>query len=83
MSKNQLPSWRTDNMWAFAVSLIVSVFAFAGLYYGLSNKIDLLTQRMDFYIEKTQTNYGSLQSLQKLYTKLEFGVARCCPQYLQ
>ena len=77
--KNELPSWRTDNIWAFAVSLMISAFAFAGLYYGLSNKIDLLVQRVDFYLEKTNTNYTSLQSMQQKYSSLKFDVGRCCP----
>lgn len=79
----KIPVWRVDNIYPIAISFITMALTVSALYWGLSNKIDLLTQRMDFYIEKTQTNYGSLQSLQRLYTKLEFGVAKCCPQYIQ
>ncbi len=34
---------RLNGFWAMIVSLVVTAFSFAGLYYGLSNKIELLS----------------------------------------
>jgi hypothetical protein len=36
------------------VSIAVSVFCFAGLYYGLSIKIELLSQKVDFVAKEVQ-----------------------------
>lgn len=80
MTKKTLEyNWRFDNLYGFVVSIMVSVFAFAGLYYGLSNKIDLLTQKMDYLIESTKTNTSSIRDLQVKYTELSVTDARCCP----
>ena len=78
---SKVPAWRVDNIYPIVVSFITMVLTVSALYWGLSNKIDLITQKMDFYIEKTQANYGSLQSLQKLYSNLEVATAQCCPNY--
>ena len=47
-------NWRVDNIYGFFVSIIVSVFAFAGLYYGLSLKIELLNQKVDYLVQQTK-----------------------------
>ena len=81
MTKNNLPVWRVDNYYAFFVSIAVSVFAFAGLYFGLSNKIDLLTQKVDYLVQQVgeynernkdvQTRIGISESnIQVIFTKL-------------
>ena len=72
--KQNLPNWRTDNVYAFFVSIAVSVFAFASLYFGLSMKIELLTQKVDYLVKQTeeynlrnaniQTRMGTVESRQ-------------------
>jgi len=54
MKKYDLPLWRIDNMYGFFVSIAVSVFAFASLYFGLSLKIELLNQKVDYLVERTK-----------------------------
>jgi len=57
MTKDPLPTWRTDNLYAFFVAICVGVFAFAGLYFSLSTKFELLAQRQEYMI-KTQEEYN-------------------------
>jgi hypothetical protein len=57
MSKQELPAWRTDNLYSFFVAICVGVFAFAGLYFSLSTKFELLAQRQEYMI-KTQEEYN-------------------------
>jgi len=81
MTKNNLPTWRIDNYYAFFVSIAVSVFAFATLYYGLSLKLELLNQKVDYLVKQTeeynqrnkeiQTRLGTTESdIKVIFTKL-------------
>ena len=82
MTKHNLPIYRIDNIYGFFVSLIMSVFAFATLYFGLSTQIQLLAQKLDT-VNKTQeiillkftsveTRYGELAlKLERLQTIIE------------
>ena len=72
--KQNLPAWRIDNLYAFFVSIAVSVFAFASLYFGLSLKLELLTQKVEYLVRQTeeynkrnldiQTRLGTVESKQ-------------------
>ena len=72
--RQNLPAWRIDNLYAFFVSIAVSVFAFASLYFGLSLKLELLTQKVEYLVRQTeeynkrnldiQTRLGTVESKQ-------------------
>jgi hypothetical protein len=61
------------------IPLIITIISVAGLYFGLSNKIDLLTQKIDYYIQRSEVNVTSIKDLQVKYNELSVGQARCCP----
>jgi hypothetical protein len=64
-------NWRVDNAYPIVISFITMVLAVSALYWGLSNKIDLLTQKVEYRIRE----------LQVLHTSLKVAVAQCCPSY--
>lgn len=47
-----LPTWRIDNLWAFLISLIISIFSFASLYFSLTGDIRSMKQDIAYIKER-------------------------------
>lgn len=76
-----LPLWRVDNLYTIVMMAFGLAFTVLTFYYGLSVKIDLLTQKVEFlgqqveeYNSKNkdiQTRLGTDESnIQIIFTKL-------------
>ncbi|KKR00168.1 MAG: hypothetical protein UT24_C0016G0057 [Candidatus Woesebacteria bacterium GW2011_GWB1_39_12] len=74
MTKHNLPIWRIDNLVAFSVSVIASIFAFATLYFGLSTQIQLLTQKVDIMNKNQEIILQKLVSVEARYGELALKV---------
>jgi len=76
MTKHNLPIWRIDNLVAFSVSIIASIFAFATLYFGLSTQIQLLTQKVDIMNKNQEIILQKFISVETRYGELSLKIAR-------
>lgn len=47
---------------SFYISVVMALLAFAGLYFGLSNRIDLLAQEVKFYTADLPAKVAALES---------------------
>lgn len=47
MKNNKLPAWRLDNLYSFFVAICVSVFAFAGIYFGIDKRLTRIEDKVD------------------------------------
>lgn len=74
MTKHNLPIYRIDNIYAFFVSLIISVFSFATLYFGLSTQIQLLTQKIDIMNKNQEIILQKFVSVETRYGDLSLQV---------
>jgi len=74
MKKEQLPTWRIDNFYSFFMSIVIAVFSFAALYFGLSTQIAVLNTKMDNVIaivqEEKQARVRELQALNEYERRL-------------
>jgi hypothetical protein len=50
---------------SFYITLIGAVLTIAGFYFGISNKIDLMAQRLDTHIEMTSEFPKQIAQLEK------------------
>lgn len=80
-SIDNIQPWRVDNIYPIVISFVTMILTVSALYWGLSNKIDLLTQKVDYYIEKTNTNINSIRELQTYHNNLSIIVGKCCPTF--
>ena len=56
---------------SFYLTIVGAILAFAGLYYGLSNRIDLLTQELHFHTEQSSKVDVEISSLGARLTTAE------------
>ena len=74
MTKSNLPIYRIDNFYGFLASLVMSVFAFATLYFGLSTQIQLLTQKVDLMNKNQEIILQKFVSVETRYGDLSLQV---------
>ena len=70
MTKHNLPTWRIDNIYGFFILIIVSVFSFATLYFGLSTQIQLLAQKLETINKNQEIILQKFVSVETRYGEL-------------
>lgn len=56
---------------SFYLTVLTALAAFVGLYYGLSNRIDLLSQEVRFHTGQSGTAEQQVKDLQARVTEIE------------
>ena len=71
----QQQAWRVDNLYAIAISFITMVLAVSALYWGLSNKIDLLTQKVEYLIQNQDEYFQRNKEVQTRLGQMEVKIS--------
>ena len=73
--KKELPTYRFDNLYAVAISFVTMVLAVSALYWGLSNKIDLLTQKVEYLIQNQNEYFQRNKEVQTRLGRMEVKIS--------
>ena len=71
----QPQAWRVDNLYAIAISFVTMVLAVSALYWGLSNKIDLLTQKVEYLIQNQNEYFQRNKDVQTRIGQMEVKIS--------
>jgi hypothetical protein len=85
--KHDMPNWRVDNIWAFALSIVTTIFTIAFFYFSMVGDIRFIKQEL-VYIrkdltdvkEELRTHEASSMPFRADVTTLKAQVAICCPR---
>lgn len=56
---------------SFFTSIVIAVFAFAGMYFGITNKIELMAQKIEYHIGQTADIPGRTSMLETAVAVLQ------------
>lgn len=51
---HEMQPWRIDNLYSFAVAVVIGVFTFASLYFAIVNRLNLMEQKQDYMIAQLE-----------------------------
>lgn len=73
---------KVNNIYAIFVSVIISTVSLIMFVYRpqmeLSAKVDMMNQKLDYWIERGNTNTNSIIELQKLHAETRHLIDVCC-----